>query len=63
MIALEAQVERRSTTLKNGRLDLVKLLSNLYALFPKTLSIIPLVSQIVRSATSIGANYVEADGA
>jgi four helix bundle protein len=30
---------------------------------PNTLVVRPLVSQVVRSSTSIGANYMEADGA
>lgn len=31
--------------------------------FPETPVCRPLISQVVRSATSVGANYMEADGA
>ena len=30
---------------------------------PRSPVVLPLISQVVRSATSVGANYVEADGA
>lgn len=49
--------------LKKGRLDLLKPSLNFVKKTPKNVITIPIIGQLVRVGTSIGANYCEANGA
>lgn len=49
-------LEERTTIFAQNILELSKKM-------PKTITTTPLISQLIRSATSIGANYTEANGA
>jgi len=49
-------VEERTANFGEAIIDFVKTL-------PRNVVTIPLISQLVRAGTSIGANYMEADGA
>jgi four helix bundle protein len=52
----EFDLEERTATFSEQVIDFVHGL-------PKTVVTIPLIDQLVRSATSVGANYMEADSA
>jgi len=53
---MEYNLEKRTETFGENIIDLCKK-------FPKNTITLPLVSQIIRSGTSVGANYCEANGA
>jgi four helix bundle protein len=54
--SLKYNLEERTAIFSEGIIDLCKKC-------PKSITVVPLINQLIRSGTSIGANYCEANGA
>jgi four helix bundle protein len=54
--SLKYNLEERTTIFSEGIIELCKKC-------PKSITTVPIINQLIRSGTSIGANYCEANGA